>query len=38
MFLQLFDQDAAGLARTVVKMGAAAPAVARAMERDLQRC
>jgi len=38
MFLQLLDQDAAGLARTVVKMGAARgrPSL-EAMERDFQR-
>ncbi|MBN1136662.1 MAG: AarF/ABC1/UbiB kinase family protein [Anaerolineae bacterium] len=38
MFLQLFDQDAAGLARTLVKMGAVRgrPSL-EAMERDLQR-
>jgi ubiquinone biosynthesis protein len=38
MFLQLLDQDAAGLARTVLKMGAARgrPSL-EAMERDLQR-
>lgn len=38
MFLQLLDQDAAGLARTVVKMGAARgrPSL-DALERDLQR-
>ena len=38
MFLQLLDQDASGLARTVVKMGAVRgrPSL-EAMERDLQR-
>ncbi len=38
MFLHLLDQDAAGLARTVVKMGAAhgRPSL-EAMERDFQR-
>ena len=38
MFLQLLDQDAAGLARTVVKMGAVRgrPSL-EAMEHDLQR-
>jgi len=38
MFLQLLDQDAAGLARTVIKMGAARgrPSL-ESMERDLQR-
>jgi ubiquinone biosynthesis protein len=38
MFLQLLDQDAEGVARTVIKMGATRgrPSV-EAMERDLQR-
>jgi ubiquinone biosynthesis protein len=38
MFLQILDQDAAGIARTVIKMGATRgrPSV-EAMERDLQR-
>jgi ubiquinone biosynthesis protein len=38
MFLQLLDQDAEGIARTVIKMGATRgrPSV-EAMERDLQR-
>jgi ubiquinone biosynthesis protein len=38
MFLQILDQDAGGIARTVVKMGAAhgRPSL-EAMERDLQR-
>jgi len=38
MFLQLLDQDAAGLARTVLKMGAVRgrPSL-EALERDLQR-
>jgi ubiquinone biosynthesis protein len=38
MFLQLLDQDAGGVARTVVKMGAARRRPSfEAMERDLQR-
>jgi len=38
MFLQILDEDAAGIARTVIRMGAAKgrPSV-EAMERDLQR-